>query len=129
MSPWVARLQGTLAEEFRSTPAGQFALRLYAEGALGGWADVYMYGVSVGNGALTRLAVWAAWPGLAWSVIRCQPLHARGTQPLCAWYGTANTTALYTTTERYVEKPYSELKIRAPNRNKYPWQSAEGAKL
>lgn len=33
MSPWVARLEGKLAAEFRATPAGQFAMRLYAEGA------------------------------------------------------------------------------------------------
>lgn len=33
-------------------------------------------------------------------------------------------------TERYVEKPYSELKLRVPDRNKWPWQSANnGAKL
>jgi len=32
MSPWVARVAATVGAEFQATPAGQHALRLYAEG-------------------------------------------------------------------------------------------------
>lgn len=32
-------------------------------------------------------------------------------------------------TERYLDKPYGALKLRTPDRNKWPWQSAVGAKL